>query len=112
MKSNLLFLYISLFSANVFAQKPLNTSFSYNFFSNKNLYSPTSKFSLLTNNNKNSISKSQLVSSTFYVNNLSFFCRQELKIAKATNFKLPIAFRLGSLQYVNYLECKPNATNY
>lgn len=42
-----------------------------------------------------------------YTNTLGFFCQKEIQIQKLTS--LPIYFRLGSLQYVNYLEQKPNA---
>jgi len=47
------------------------------------------------------------VKSNYYCNNLGFFCRQELKMDKLT--VMPIRFRLGSMNYVNYLEQKPNA---
>jgi hypothetical protein len=51
--------------------------------------------------------KRAIVSPTYYINHLGFFCRQELKIEKAIS--LPIKFRIGSIDHVNYLERKPNA---
>lgn len=48
-----------------------------------------------------------LVSPKFYVNNLGFFCRQELKFRAVT--KIPMIFRLGSVQYCDRMEGKKNA---
>jgi hypothetical protein len=48
-----------------------------------------------------------VLSPSYYSNNLSFFCSKELKLEKITS--VPFRFRLGSLDYVNYLEQKPNA---
>ena len=39
-----------------------------------------------------------------YVKNLAFFCRQELKLEKATG--LPVRFRVGSLEQCKRLEGK------
>lgn len=48
-----------------------------------------------------------LLAPDFYSDHLSFFCRTEWQFEKATS--LPLRFRLGSLQYTDYLEQKPNA---
>lgn len=42
----------------------------------------------------------------FYTNQLSFFCKKELQVQKITT--LPVYFRLGSKEYVDRLEQKPN----
>lgn len=43
----------------------------------------------------------------FYCSQLGFFCKTELKFEAAT--RIPFKFRLGSIQYNDWLEGKKNA---
>jgi hypothetical protein len=46
----------------------------------------------------------RVVASNYYSNNLPFFCKQELQIQKIT--KVPVKFRIGSVEEVDKLEGK------
>jgi len=50
----------------------------------------------------------QVLPQNFYNQSLGYFCKRELQLQKAT--KVPVFIRLGSKEYVDYLEKKPNAT--
>lgn len=43
----------------------------------------------------------------FYTKQLGFACKKEVQLQKIT--RIPLFFRLGSKDYVDYLEQKPNA---
>ncbi|NII24411.1 hypothetical protein HB364_04945 [Pseudoflavitalea sp. X16] len=45
-----------------------------------------------------------VIGQNFYTQHFGFFCRQELRLEKASG--LPLRFRLGSLKDCNYLEGK------
>jgi hypothetical protein len=90
-----------------YVSKNLNKINSYSFFhGNKNKKTPPPKI-----NNKpglllNSLS-CPVINADFYTQHFGFFCKKELQFEKAT--KIPLRLRLGSLQYNDYLERKPNA---
>jgi hypothetical protein len=46
----------------------------------------------------------------FYNHGLGFFCKKELQFQKLT--RLPVFFRLGSREYADYMEKKPNSFLY
>jgi hypothetical protein len=49
----------------------------------------------------------QVLPQNFYIRTLGLSCRTELQVQKA--LKMPVFFRLGSKEYVDRLERKPNA---
>lgn len=55
---------------------------------------------------KTSSTQCLLIRPDFYTRNFGFFCKKELQLEKTT--RIPLRFRVGSLQYNDYLEQKPN----
>ncbi len=55
-------------------------------------------------NQKSEQKSSPVLSANFYVTQLGFFCRQEIKLEKIT--KIPFRFRLGSVSECDWLEGK------
>jgi hypothetical protein len=105
-------LIMSIFRINVLAQKSdffvaKKLVFSGSLFDNIKLYHgfilpvKQDKPVLLP---KETITSSQIISGSFYVDHLGFFCRKELQVERSTH--IPLRFRLGSLDYCNKLEGK------
>lgn len=69
------------------------------------IFSPSN---LLVKNPKN-IVLNGFYSLETYKMGLGFFCKKELELDKIT--PMPIRFRLGSLEYVNWMERKLNSGN-
>ena len=46
----------------------------------------------------------KIISQNYYAQHFGFFCKKEIALEKAS--KIPLRFRLGSLQQCNYLEGK------
>jgi hypothetical protein len=51
-----------------------------------------------------------IVPQNYYTTHLSFFCKKEMQLQKRTS--LNVFVRLGSKDYVDYLEQKPNARKF
>ncbi len=49
--------------------------------------------------------QSTAIKPDFYSSHMSLFCKEELKLEK--QFHTPVIFRLGSVEYNNWLEQKP-----
>jgi hypothetical protein len=49
----------------------------------------------------------EFISKHYFDDQLGFFCKKELQFEKFTSVRL--RFRLGSVEYVNWIEGKPNA---
>ena len=74
-----------------------------NYFKNISIKNPE-RLSLNSHISKEFILNPVSIEKGFYCNNLGFFCKKEIQLEKITSVSL--RFRLGSLEYVNWLEGK------
>ncbi|MEO8823890.1 MAG: hypothetical protein ABI366_09960 [Ginsengibacter sp.] len=92
-------------SLSFFKTKEIDSKLSFlNFSSVEHKYLSSPKIAVQPLENFNIVSSS-ILPGNFAACKYGFFCRQELKIEKATN--LPVRVRLGSLAQCNYYEGKP-----
>jgi hypothetical protein len=94
-----------ILTTSLYAQNSVESQEQNNFFlKNKSFSADSIPCTFSSALNIRSYSK-QTISPDFATCKYGFFCKQELKIEKAT--KVPIRIRLGSLQQCNYYEGKP-----
>lgn len=62
------------------------------------------KFSFKKSNEFTEVKGVQILRPDFYTADFGFFCKKELQLEKRS--LIPLRFRLGSLEYCNYLEAK------
>ncbi len=88
----------------IFAGKGAFCQLTYTYFPSDSLDRPSVFFS------KTGIGQQKIptvLPADFYCSQLGFFCKKEWKFESVT--KIPLRFRLGSLQYNDWLEGKKNA---
>lgn len=99
-----------MFSVNIFAQQKTTENRAIaeltSIDSSLILSNPAANF-LMSDPFIGKVRLQNLPAASFYSNNLGFFCKKELQLDKIT--KIPLRFRLGSLEYVNWMDGKPNA---
>jgi hypothetical protein len=82
----------------------LNTTKGLSYQSNKNF---SLNFSAQNQDKKLVEAPFSVISPSYYTQQFGFFCKKELQFEKKT--KIPLKFRLGSVQQCDWLEGKPNS---
>ena len=111
----IIFLLLLIARGNVFSQEklphllkglPVNTTTSAVVFSTDVRGSTRAGFYNITSNapGNNYYALRRMLLPDYHTTSFGFFCKKELQLEKAT--KIPIRFRLGSLDYCNKLEGK------
>jgi hypothetical protein len=90
-------------NGNLLPQPRKDIFFSSSFFSSKGYY----RDPVLSSQKVSSTSAFTPVAKDYYSKHLGFFCRKEVWLEKSIS--LPLRFRLGSVEYTDYMEGKPNA---
>lgn len=89
------------FSGGIYTVKPINQH------NNKPLYNI---YHRILNNNPALPARQipySIINADYYTRNFGFFCKKELQIEKTT--KVSFKFRLGSIQYCDWMEGKKTA---
>ncbi len=118
MKNVLTILYFSLCSHFLLAQMVVTTSSkNYQDLQTQLILVPTNinftqqiqyfTFQETKKNHFNPLNAQQQMPAAYAYKDLAFFCKIEVQLEKAV--KLPVKFRLGSVDYVDYLEGKRNS---
>ena len=96
------------YSSKSVVQKGNKLNFNTNFSTKKN----TNPIQKVINSNQGILLSPvsfSVINADHYTRNFGFFCKKELQFEKVT--RVPFKFRLGTVQYCDWMEGKPNATN-
>ena len=98
--------FVTIFFLSVFLCSAQNVKYPLSIYAKKRSTLSTTIIFPTTNDNRKVISAVaiNIINPDFYAQHLGFICKKEIALEKVT--KVPLRFRLGSLQQCNYLEGK------